>query len=182
MRTTVIIGALATALVLSGCSGYRGTWPELGPTLADAGMVRSDTELTAISDMPSITPNAETAGTLQAVDSRLAQLTVDYAELEGRLTRQMRSVTAALGKVGERSGSGWSLAQLELSRLSQVEGEVRSVRGDVANIAADLASFSARGLKVDQPVARTGSLINQIDTLLATAAASRTDARERLAS
>ncbi|MEM7569533.1 MAG: hypothetical protein AAF337_07045 [Pseudomonadota bacterium] len=133
--------------------------------------------MTALQDL---SPQAR--GTLDTINAELAQVAANYADLRQRVTLQIRSVSAALSKAGDRAGSGWSLAQLELSRLSQIETQLRAARSDAAGVAANLASFSAKGLDVSQTVARTGTLINNIDSALEDADTARQSARNRLSS
>lgn len=173
----------ALAGLLASCGNYKGTWPKLGPTMGDTSSAAASADAMAA---PVVALDGvlgpEARGTLEAINTRLSLVATNYADLEERLTLQMRSVSAAMSKVGDRASSGWSLAQLELSRLSQIETELRTVRTDAAGVAADLASFSAKGLDVSQSVARTGTLINAIDAAMLEADGVRQMARNRLSS
>lgn len=179
----LIVPLALSALLLSSCGSYKGTWPRLGPTVSDADAATGPSDGLTV---PSLSPQAgvspETADKLDTITARLAKAAANYQDLEERLTLQMRSVSAAVSKVGDRTGSGWSLAQLELSRMNQIESDLRTVRSEAAGVAADLASFSAKGLEVSAPVAQTGTLINAIDIALADADTVRQKARNRLSS
>ncbi|MEO0411687.1 MAG: hypothetical protein AAF221_07620 [Pseudomonadota bacterium] len=182
-QTMPMLVLLTLGTALASCGNYTGSWPKLGPTTRDASaaVTTADTMAAPVVALDGVL-GPEARGTLDAINTRLALVATSYTDLERRATMQMRSVSAAMSKVGDRASTGWSLAQLELSRLSQIETELRTVRSDAAGVAADLASFSAKGLDVSQSVAQTGTLINAIDTVLVEADDVRQMARNRLSS
>lgn len=177
---TIIATALAT---LSACGSYTGSWPRLGPTTQEARETmeqRVEPSASAQAQASTLDP-ADTQAT-RTIRTRLAQVTTAFAETKERASLQRKAVVSALDKAGSITGSSWSLAQLELSRLNQIDADLATLRVEAAGIAGDLAALSASGLPVGSLVSQTGTLINTISQEITSVEKTRDSARVTLAS
>lgn len=184
LGSTVKIGTIiALAAALSACSSYNGTWPRLGPSAQDAQPTMEESTQTSSAPEAAQTtvPAAQTSET-QSIRSRIAQAAVNFEDAKRRATLQRRAVSAALDKADSVTGSSWSLAQLELSRLNQIDSELVSLRADTSAIAGDVAALSARGITVTGLLSQTGTLINKINQALVENKETKSKARGTLAS
>lgn len=188
MRPPLPLGAIRAAAIaavtlISACGSYNGSWPRLGPTAQDAAAVM-EAAVEPAADTTAQTANAaqpgDTAAT-QAIRTRLARVAASFADTQDRAQSQRRAVVKALDKAGSITGSSWSLAQLELSRLNQIDAELISLREETAGIAGDLAALSAKGLPVSALVGQTGTLINTISQEISSVEKTRDSARATLA-
>lgn len=171
-------------MLLGACGSYNGSWPRLGPTAQDAESVMESGIQPAASAAPqnaATTQPGDTPAT-QAIRGRLAQVAASFADTQSRAQRQRRAVLSALDKAGSITGSNWSLAQLELSRLNQIDAELIALREETAGIAGDLAALSAQGQGVNALVSQTGTLINTISQEISSVEKTRDSARATLAS
>jgi hypothetical protein len=175
--------AIAAVTLISACGSYNGSWPRLGPTAQDAASVMESAEETATSAAAQSANTAQPGDTAatQTIRTRLAQVAASFADTQDRAQRQRRAVINALDKAGSITGSSWSLAQLELSRLNQIDAELISLREEAAGIAGDLAALSAKGLPVTALVGQTGTLINTISQEISSVEKTRDSARATLA-
>ncbi|MEM6684104.1 MAG: hypothetical protein AAF607_17855, partial [Pseudomonadota bacterium] len=151
----------------------------LGPT-SDTAAASIERQIEPAATKPR--PAAPSAAIPTELVSRLSQTTLNFAETRRRAQRQRSMLKTALMDVGSMTGSNWSTAQLQLSRLNEIDVELGVLRDDAASIAGDLAALRARGLPVDALVDETGTLINIIRSEMDQVAQIRNSARATLAS
>lgn len=177
-RSNRSVTALLALCMLGACSNYSGSWPQLGPSAQDV-QPSMDNDVAAAA-VPARAPSVVDETAMQDLVTRLSQVTVSFADARERAKNQRSAVLKAVDRAGSETGSSWSRAQLELSRLNQIDAELAELRDDASGIAGDLAAMSARGMPVDEEVGMTGTLINKISKTLQEIAATRTRARSSL--
>lgn len=170
--------AIAVLSLLGACSNYTGEWPQLGPTAQEARPAMDDG--VEVAQVATQETSDIDAAAMQDLTARLSQVTVNYADAQARAQTQRRAVYKAVDSAGGVTGTNWSRAQLELSRLNQIDAELKELREDASGIAGDLAAMSARGMPADEQVGMTGTLINKITKTLQDIAETRARARTSL--
>jgi len=186
MRKAVVrfsIVSISAGLLVSGCGSYNASWPKLGPRdAAAAGTMEQDIQPAAAQTQNAASPIGEAAVLTDNIRTRLGQATATFADTQRRAVKQRQSLQKALRSVASVNSSSWSTAQMELSRLNEIDVELIELRREASGIAGDVAALHATGLPVDDLVDQTGSLINIIKIEIEQVTQVRDSARATLAS
>lgn len=171
------IASVSFLVLLASCGSYQGKWPKLAPQdESDVEFQRQgqmeQAEAEANIPMPEIA-DEESALRLVNLNARLTQARATFNAAVSRYNNQKEEVEAARqkasnGRLGP-SSSDWTTTQLELTRLEQVTGEIRTLRSNIAQISADIAATSAQGADVTTSLQSAGRLVSQVDSLLSSA-------------
>ncbi|RME62363.1 MAG: hypothetical protein D6782_12355 [Alphaproteobacteria bacterium] len=181
--TRAAAAGMLAAVLLAGCTGYRGEWPRLAPADAsdlafqespDTAVAAAQGNDAAAQDNAAAPAQAAPApplagagtGDLVALKARMQEVAARFAALTARYERQRARLQDAFKQVRPGRLEAWKDAQFELSRLNQIVLEIREERRDAGRVAADLSGLAAAETDVGEALHEAGNLIHRMDAAI----------------